>query len=122
MVPGFLYSQRNASANVSLAQGNVTFNSSQNATSNVTSNTTKNATQAIAHHEHRPHFMSVEKQMELMNKGQKLDKMGSLTRMKAADTQSNMAKIEGLDKLQSLDSKENFNKFQKLQNKFDPTV
>ena len=55
--------------------------------------------------------MSVEKQMELMNKGRKLDKMGSLTRIKAGDTQKNMVKIEGLDKLQNLDSKENFSKF-----------
>ena len=122
MVPGFLYSQRNASTNVSLAQGNVTVNSSQNATSNVTSNTTSNKTTHVQQKEHRPHFMSVEKQMELMNKGRKLDKMGSLTRIKAGDTQKNMVKIESLDKLQKLDSKENFSKFQKLQNKFDPTV
>lgn len=66
--------------------------------------------------------MSVEKQMELMNRGRKLDKMGSLTRLKAGDTQKNMIKIESLDKLENMDSKENFNKFQKLQNKFDPTV
>jgi len=127
VVPGFLYTQRNASANVSLAQGNVTVNSSQNATANVSTNATANATSnkmihALQKQEHRPHFMSVEKQMELMNRGRKLDKMGSLTRLKAGDTQKNMIKIESLDKLENMDSKENFNKFQKLQNKFDPTV